>query len=78
MSDLLNQIGMRIWERRKQMRFTQEELAEKSGVSRRDFTDDFECRAWNKGAPAGKYCQDLYGSGNQYGLSASWQHCRRR
>ena len=33
MSDLLNQIGMRIWERRKQMRFTQEELAEKAGVT---------------------------------------------
>ena len=32
MSDLLNQIGMRIWERRKQMRFTQEELAEKAGL----------------------------------------------
>ena len=33
MSDLLNQIGMRIWESRKQMRFTQEELAEKAGVT---------------------------------------------
>ena len=33
MEDLLNQIGSRILSRRKQLRMTQEELAEKAGIT---------------------------------------------
>ena len=33
MSDLLKQIGERIWKRRKQLHFTQDELAERAGMT---------------------------------------------
>lgn len=57
MDDLLQQIGSRILSRRKQLRMTQEELAEKAGITPQTVSS---AELGKKSSAPGKHHPDLF------------------
>lgn len=74
MDDLLRQIGNRILNRRKQLRMTQEDLAEKAGITPQTVSS----AELGKKHFAGKYYPGLFCPPHQHRLPAPWRDKLRR